>query len=64
MEQGPKDRVGEAVVVAIRDVVVEVDGLAGVLLHEPLVDMSSVLGVDVETWPSDPSEGHRLFATR
>ena len=64
MEQGPKNRVGETVVVAIRDVVVEVDGLAGVLLHEPLVDVSSVLGIDVETRPSDPSEGHGLFATR
>jgi len=64
MEQGPKDRVGETVVVAIRDIVVEVDGLAGVLFHELLVDIRSIFGVDVETRPPDPSEGHRLFATR
>ena len=49
---------------AICDVVVEIDGLAGVFLHEPFVDIRSVLGVDVEARPSDPSEAHRLFATR
>ena len=63
MEEGPKDGVGETVVVAIRDIVVEVDGLAGVFLHEYLVDVRSVLRVDVETRPSNPSESHGLFAT-
>ena len=47
---------------AIRDVVVEINGLAGVFLREDLVDVRSVLWVDVETWPTYPSEGHRLFA--
>ena len=64
MEQGPKDGVGETVVVAIRDIVVEIDGLTGVVLHESLVDIGPVLGVDVEARPSNPSEGHRFFATR
>ena len=63
MEQGPEDGVGETVVVTIRDIVVEVDRLAVVFLHEPLVDDRSVLGVDVEARPSDPGEGHRFFAT-
>jgi hypothetical protein len=64
VEEGPEDRVGEAVVVAVGDVVVEVDGLARVLLLEALVDDRPVLGRDVEAGPADPGEGHGLFAAR
>jgi hypothetical protein len=38
VEQRPEDGVGEAVIVAIGNVIVEVDGLAGIFLHETLVD--------------------------
>lgn len=62
MEEGPEDRVGKAVVVAVCDVVVEVDSLAGVLIHEAAVDEGSVLGGDEEARPADPGEGHGFFA--
>lgn len=44
VEEGPQNGVGEAVVVAVSDVVVEVDGLAGVLVAEAGVDERAVLG--------------------
>lgn len=62
VEEGPQDGVGEAVVVAVGDVVVEVDGLAGVLVAEAGVDERAVFGGDEEAGPADPGEGHALFA--
>jgi len=62
MEQGPQNGVGEAVVVPVGKVIVEVDGLAVVLFHETLVDDGSVLDGDEEAWPADPGERHGLLA--
>ena len=56
MEKGPEDRVGEAVVVLVCDIVVEIDGQAGILFHEPLVDDGAVLVGDEEARPSNPSK--------
>lgn len=42
----------------ICDVVVEVDGLAGVLVHEASVDDGTILWGDEEAWPADPGERH------
>jgi hypothetical protein len=50
--------------VPIREIVVEIDGLTGILFHEPLVDYWPVLDRDVESWPTYPCEGHGLFAAR
>ena len=57
VEEGPEDRVGETVVVLVGDVVCEIDGLARVLVHQPLVDEWPILGRDVKAGPSDPGEG-------
>lgn len=62
VEERPKDRVAEAVVVSVCDVIVEIDGLAGVLLHQPLVDDGAILWRNEETRPANPGEGHGLFA--
>lgn len=56
MEEGPQDGIGEAIVMAVGDVVFEVDGLAGILLHEALVYKWAVLRRDEEARPSDPSK--------
>jgi hypothetical protein len=56
MEQGPEDGVREAIVVAIGDVIVEVDGLTRILLPETLVDEGSVFGRNEEARPADPSK--------
>lgn len=64
VEERPENRVREAVVVTVRDIVVQVDGLARVLLLQTAVDDRSVLGRNEEAWPANPREGHGLFATR
>jgi hypothetical protein len=64
MEEGPEDGVGEAVVVPVSEVVIEVDGLTGILLHETTVDKRTVLERDIETRPADPGKIHRLLAAR
>ena len=46
----------------VGDVVCEVDGLARVLVHQPLVDERAILGRDKKASPSDPGEGEGLFA--
>ena len=61
MEEGPEYGIRKAVVVAVGDVVIEVYCLTRVLLHETLVDYRPVLGRDIETRPTDPSEAHRLL---
>ena len=43
-------------------VVCEVDGLARVLIQEPLVDEGAILGGDEKASPSNPGEGEGLFA--
>lgn len=42
----------------ICDVVVEVDGLAGVLVHEAFIDDGTILWGDEEAGPADPGERH------
>jgi hypothetical protein len=61
VEQRPQDGIGEAVVMAVCYVIVKVDGLARVLLHEAFVDYQPVLGWDEETWPTNPGEVERLL---
>ena len=46
----------------VGDVVCEVDGLARVLVLEPLVDERAVLERDEKAGPADPGEGEGLFA--
>ena len=46
----------------VGDVVCEVDGLAGVLVLEPLVDDWPVLERDEKARPPNPGEGEGLFA--
>ena len=64
MEERPEDGVRKAVIVTVRDVVVEVYCLTRVLFHKTLVDYGSILRGNVETRPADPSETHRLFCSR
>lgn len=64
VEERPENGVGEAVVVAVCELVVEIDCLAGVLLHEPAVDDLAVLLWDVEARPADPGEVELLLAAR
>lgn len=56
VEKGPEDRVGETVVVSISDVIVKIDGLAGVLFHQTLVNQRAIFWWDEETRPTDPGE--------
>jgi hypothetical protein len=56
VEEGPEDRVWEAIVMLVGEVVCEVDGLAGVLVHQPLVHKWAVLGQDETARPADPDE--------
>ena len=51
-------------VVAVCDVVVEVDGLARVLLLQTFVDDGTVLGRNEEAGPANPGELHGLLAAR
>ena len=43
-------------------IVGEVDGLARVLILEPLVDERAILGGNKKARPSDPGEGEGFFA--
>jgi len=61
VKEGPEDGIRETVIVAISDVIVEVYGLARVLLLQALVDEGPILWRNEETWPSDPCEVERLF---
>lgn len=56
VEKRPEDRVAETVIVPVCDVIIEVDGLAGVLLHQPLVDDGTILWRNEETRPANPGE--------
>ena len=58
VEERPEDGVGEAVVVPVGEVVVEVDCLALELVPEALVDERSVFWRDVEARPAYPDELH------
>lgn len=61
MEKRPKDGVGETVVVTVGDIIIQVDGLAAVLFHEPLVDIGAILDWDEEPGPADPGEVEGLL---
>jgi hypothetical protein len=45
-------------------VIVEVYGLARVLLHETLIDERAIFGRDKEPRPSNPGEVERLLEAR
>lgn len=64
VEEGPEDGVGKTVVVSISDVIVEIDSLAGVLLHQSFVDQRAILWGDEETRPADPGEVERFLKAR
>lgn len=63
VEERPEDGVGEAIVMAIGDVVIEVHSLAGVFFKKTFVDKRTVFWWNEETWPANPGKGHALFAT-
>lgn len=49
---------------AVSNIIVEVDCLAGVFIHEALVDIWTILWRDKEPRPTDPGEVQRLFEAR
>jgi hypothetical protein len=49
---------------AVCDVVIEIDGLAGIFFHQPLVYERPVFGGNEETRPADPGEIEGLLESR
>lgn len=54
MEKRPENGVGEAVIMLVGDIIVHINGLAGVVLQEAFVDDWPVLVGDEEASPPNP----------
>lgn len=48
----------------VGDVIIEIDRLTGVFLHQPLVDMGPIFGGNEEARPADPGEVKGFFEAR